>query len=72
MTEKEKLFLSAMKDLTKQQSSKIDFINKRLSRQNRIIKEYDKINKELEKECSEFNNIMKKITKEYNKQLKNI
>lgn len=70
MTKKEELLFSAMKNLTKQQSFKMDFIEKKMSKQNRIIREYEKINKELEKECEEFKNIMKQVTKEYNKQLK--
>jgi phosphoenolpyruvate carboxylase len=70
MTKKEELLFSAMQNLTKQQSFKMNYIEKKISRQNRIIREYEKINIELEKECEEFRNIMKQVTKEYNKQLK--
>jgi len=66
------LLLNACKDLIKKQNDKLLFIEKRLSRQNRIINEYIQINEELKNEILEYRNIEKEINKKYLNLLKEI
>jgi hypothetical protein len=70
--EQKDLLIKASMELVKKQNAKLDFIEKRLKRQDRIINEYLKINKELEDEIQDYREISKLISKEYQKNLKEL